>query len=612
MRFAAVVHRVVLVVFLVLVSVSTTELVYAGSRVDILFWIGFTYLTCGIPYAIWLIVRRSWGMRSCVLCGHCLLWAMAGLVWTGRLWSTCYLCAELGLRVAVLVLWLMLGTGICLWLISFVRRSVRWHRFVPLVLKLTTSSAIVLVSLETTARIIEHRSQQRLVLPENLPPSAEGVVSLVTIGGSTMRGFPYDPHYSIGHVVRWQLQQRYPSTRVEFSSLAMTGVNLQQAVGQLSQLTSRPDIVILYSGHNEFFHGLEELVLTRKASWEFVDRWLAASAIFRVANPPIARLALSYRQPEASLDLVNLPVCPEQLAQVRLERFEANLNTLAEWGKRHGVTLVWYVPVACHADMEPNRSVMLDPPGQVQKDGFEETWRELRTLQQSGRVQEACQRYADLVSMYPEFAEWHFRKGECHRLMGEIQEAQRHFRAALDLDGYPIRATQTYREAVSRIASQHRIVVLDAESILLNQADVELLDDGLFLDGIHPNLKSIYGLGMAGVQAIMDKWSASDRHADSVSQHADIVSDSVRSSFADSIHDLHVTPEILADAYEKTHDVLERYARLRVFDKARRYSEAEDYSTLTQRIRDGQPEGMLGEDLRIRADLDAMDVLISQ
>jgi predicted nucleotidyltransferase len=110
----------------------------------------------------------------------------------------------------------------------------------------------------------------------------------------------------------------------------------------------------------------------------------------------------------------------------------------------------------------------------------------------------------------------------------------------------------------------------------------------------------------------MDKWSASDRHADSVSQHADIVSDSVRSSFADSIHDLHVTPEILADAYEKTHDVLERYARLRVFDKARRYSEAEDYSTLTQRIRDGQPEGMLGEDLRIRADLDAMDVLISQ
>ena len=82
-------------------------------------------------------------------------------------------------------------------------------------------------------------------------PAAE--TYLVVIGESSGRGEPYHPWLSVGQIVGWQLERLFPSRRFKVDVLARPGITLRDALERLRSLRRRPDGILLYSGHNEFY-----------------------------------------------------------------------------------------------------------------------------------------------------------------------------------------------------------------------------------------------------------------------------------------------------------------------------------------------------------------------
>src|SRR5262249_14303527 len=90
-------------------------------------------------------------------------------------------------------------------------------------------------------------------LPESFPdPPVEAEIALVVVGASSADGVPYNGWVSIGRLVAWKLEEALPGRRARLQTQAISGDTLELQHERLARLTRRPDLMIVYCGHNEF------------------------------------------------------------------------------------------------------------------------------------------------------------------------------------------------------------------------------------------------------------------------------------------------------------------------------------------------------------------------
>lgn len=83
-------------------------------------------------------------------------------------------------------------------------------------------------------------------------PPGERTVNIVVLGESSTLGVPYHGWLSAGRIVAWKLEEAMPDRRFPITHLAQAGFKLDQVHQIMQKLERRPDLVILYAGHNEF------------------------------------------------------------------------------------------------------------------------------------------------------------------------------------------------------------------------------------------------------------------------------------------------------------------------------------------------------------------------
>lgn len=77
------------------------------------------------------------------------------------------------------------------------------------------------------------------------------------LGESSAEGFPYMPMGSFSHYIRRRLELVYPNTAVEVVNIGMTAVNSYTLLDLLpGVLDQKPDLILIYAGHNEFYGAL--------------------------------------------------------------------------------------------------------------------------------------------------------------------------------------------------------------------------------------------------------------------------------------------------------------------------------------------------------------------
>ena len=65
-------------------------------------------------------------------------------------------------------------------------------------------------------------------------------------------GVPFNFWLSIGNILQWKLSLAIPGRPIRTTILARSGETLERQHRELANLSRRPDILIIYCGHNEF------------------------------------------------------------------------------------------------------------------------------------------------------------------------------------------------------------------------------------------------------------------------------------------------------------------------------------------------------------------------
>jgi hypothetical protein len=346
-------------------------------------------------------------------------------------------------------------------------------------------------------------------LPRALRGSGGDDVTLVVMGESSAVGIPYESWFSIGRILTWQLEQVLPRRQFRLELLAEAGATLEQQHEKLKRLTVRPDVLIVYSGHNEFIsripwshevdHYLDDKSIPAIGELLF-ERARRASSLcdliretadkFRIGLPPTAR---EHRP------LIDVPAYTPAEADARLADFRRRLEAIVAYAERVGAIPVLIIPPANDADFEPSRSFLPAATSRAERIATERAFRAARRLESSD-AERAMAEYRALLAREPDFAEAHYRLALLLDRSDAREEAYRHFVAARDCDGLPIRCLSSFQEAYRDAAAGRDCLLIDGQALFHAIGPRGLLGDHLFHDSVHPAILGHVALA----QAILD------------------------------------------------------------------------------------------------------------
>jgi hypothetical protein len=349
--------------------------------------------------------------------------------------------------------------------------------------------------------------------------SVDDAVDIVVLGGSSACGAPYDDWLSIGQILAWKLQESIPNRRFRVENLARRGISLDTAHNLMSGLERRPDLVILYAGHNEFDvrYNYERTPLHYADQAPPVKLERSAgehSPLCRLIQRGINNFRISLPPPEhVSRPLVDVPVYTAAEYAERLHDFRARLEAMAAYCEGLGALVVLVPPPANDANFEPNRSFLLPQTTRAERAQFAREFEAARQTEQTDPAQ-GIAAYRALLARQPGFAEAHYRLARLLEATGEWGDANRHYPTARDCDGFPVRCTSDFLNAYHEVAARHpRAILLDAAEVFRELSPHGTVADEFFADAHHPSLIGYAALSQTILQELCARrafdWPAS-------------------------------------------------------------------------------------------------------
>ncbi len=279
--------------------------------------------------------------------------------------------------------------------------------------------------------------------------------------------------------------------------------------------------MILYAGHNEFSmrhdwahsppYYADEIPPARLTLDGLVG---SASRVCRVLDETIGLLVqASPPTRTAARRLVDVPVYTAAEYAERLRDFRIRLEAITAYCEQVGALVVLVSPPGNDADFEPNRSFLPPETPRSERDAFARDFEAARRLE-SDDPAAAMAAYRTLLTRQPGFAETHYRLATLLGRLGHRDEADRHFVAARDRDGLPMRCPSDFLQVYNEVAARHpRAILVDGPAILRDLSPRRTAGDNAFTDGFHPSLIGYTALAEAILRGLHARhafgWGAS-------------------------------------------------------------------------------------------------------
>jgi hypothetical protein len=346
-------------------------------------------------------------------------------------------------------------------------------------------------------------------------PDAPGdrPIDVVVLGESSAEGVPYNRWVSIGKMVAWKLHEAIPDRPIRLNVIARAGDTLEKQHLILSNLARRPDLLIIYCGHNEFYSRLwwarnidHYAVDKHPTSWdrirEKVERF---SSLCGLMQETASRCRIAIPPPsDTGRSVVDVPNYTATEYSLLLTDFRRRLDELVTYAERVGALPVLILPPANDADFEPNRSFLPPSTTESERDAFSRELSATRRLETVDRAK-ARDQYQALIALQPCFAESHYRLARLLEQDADWDEAYRQYVAARDLDGMPMRCLSPFQQAYREVAAQHGCILIDGQSYFHAIGRHGLLGDELFQDAMHPSLRGQIALAQATLLALRSR-----------------------------------------------------------------------------------------------------------
>ncbi|WP_165230377.1 tetratricopeptide repeat protein [Aquisphaera insulae] len=406
---------------------------------------------------------------------------------------------------------LLLDFSLLLSILAVEAVSAAWLRWLH---RAPASPAAAAIRREEDALNPRIRADLANAAPDGSSGADKGPLKILVIGESSGRGEPYHPWLSAGQIAGWKLEEVL-HRRVELDIWATGGAILEGMHQQLSELTYRPDALIVFSGHNEFQgrwawdrnsagdapEGRAEA--PERPAWQVI---LGASPACRLIIEAIEHQRIDVMPPKViTRQLIDRPLCtPAERARI-LADFGRRADAIATIAEQIHSLPIFFIPASNDGGYEPSRSILpatTPEPVRVAFDGDVRRARELEKTDQAG----AISAYRRLIAAQPGFAETHFRLARLLESAGSWDEARREYVLARESDALPLRCPEDFRDAYRKLASRHpSLILVDCDKVLTAISPHGILDDHLYHDAQHPTLRGYIALAQDLLKQLHDR-----------------------------------------------------------------------------------------------------------
>ena len=336
-------------------------------------------------------------------------------------------------------------------------------------------------------------------------------IRIFTLGGSTTAGYPYNtlPEYncpaSFPNYLRAILQYNKDLPEIEILNAASNAFNSLSILKVFNNIKKYdPDLIIVYTGHNEYF-GPNEFALSKKAGSFFNNKSinygflnLRQTYLYQglrwILKKILKRGEVEYKD-YAEWSLQNTVPFDDPYQQEVKNNFERNLTDLVQMAKKEGIKVVLCTPI----------SNLTFPPfvSQFSRELDEATkalWDTL--LVQAGKLFEQ-QRYADALGIWKQlyeidstYADVHYYIGMNYTMLKEYNIANQALTRAADLDALPFRAKSFIREICRQVAEKENVILADTDQFFRQLSGKYYPEPSMLLDHVHPTEPGYYYLAM--------------------------------------------------------------------------------------------------------------------
>lgn len=390
------------------------------------------------------------------------------------------------------------------------------------------STLLLLLALELIFRLLGFpngatRYAETIIIKNHLSThKPKDEFRIFALGGSSMHGAHYAPYSSPARWMEAYLKDFLPSKKIRVDNFARMGQNsAYQAEVLQDVLAYKPDLIILYSGHNEFLPGARiDQVRAKKNKWSSkVGDWAKKSHFISA----IVRMAIARRLDRGADHMGNpliesLPsdLGPENavsrtspLYKEVIDNYRANLNKMVDIASSHHIPIVIFRPSSNLKNFPPSCSMHFVPLKPEDEKNWNEFFEAGKKAQEAGDLTGSLAFYENASSLDADYSELNFRIAQIYFQQGELEKAKAMFERSRDNDCIITRAPHDSLAVIDDIKASGKAAVIDAEKVVRSEVPGGILGDPIIEDNVHYSIKGHALLGRALVREFADRdWIA--------------------------------------------------------------------------------------------------------
>lgn len=330
---------------------------------------------------------------------------------------------------------------------------------------------------------------------------------IFSLGGSTTAGYPYNtlPEYncpaSFANYLRAILQYNKNLPEIEMLNLGSNAFNSLSVLKVFEDVKKYdPDLIIIYTGHNEYF-GPNEFALSKSANEIYAKKFfnhgflkLRQTYLYQglkwILKKIFKRGEAEY-QDYASWSMQNtIPFGDEYHSKVKVN-FKRNLTELVRMAKKEGVQVVVCTPV----------SNLTFPPfvSQFKEElvyGDKARWDSVRTqasrLYEAHNYDAALSKWKEMYEIDSTYADVHYYAGMNYARLNEYQIANEALSRAVDLDALPFRTKYDIQNITREVAKNENVILADVDQFYRQLSGKYYPEPSMLLDHVHPTEPGYY------------------------------------------------------------------------------------------------------------------------
>lgn len=321
---------------------------------------------------------------------------------------------------------------------------------------------------------------------------------IFVLGESTTIGYPYFHNGSFHRWLQYRLMRTFPNRQFEIINLSVTAVNSYTVLGFAKEIIDyKPDAVLIYSGHNEFYGTLGVGSTNRIGNNGHIIRLMLFLRQFRI----VQLLTNIYQKIKnipgsnskySGQTLMQRMVADQQIAfgsklfNKGIDQFVGNMNETLDLFNSHHIPVFVSNLVSNERDLKPFVSV---PADTIHLPEFEKNFNAGVKAFDQGRWESALGYFSLANKIYDAHALCNFYLGRLSVMQGDQNKAKFFFNRAKDLDGLRFRAPTLINDAISKLCSKYKYAhLVDTKAVFDSCSVNHIIGNELMLEHVHPNL----------------------------------------------------------------------------------------------------------------------------